>query len=72
MPFKRKRVKGNAYRVWGIRAPAIVRIRWIKLSGFSGVPCNRLILLILKYWLIENQEFFLNEEARMKLADTIS
>ena len=72
MKFWRRKRKTNTYSVWGIRAPNIVRDRWIALSRIIGVPCNRLILFILKDWSIRNKDILLSGERRKKLASFIT
>jgi len=44
----------------------------MKLSEILGVPCNRLILFIIKDWLAWNRDILLKEEGRMELAHKIT
>ena len=72
LKFWRNKLKSSTYKVWGIRAPDSVKDRWISLSLVLGVPCNRLILFILKEWLILNGEKLKSEEIRGQLANRIN
>lgn len=72
LKFWRNKLKSNAYKVWGIRAPDSVKDRWISLSIVLGVPCNRLILFILKDWLILNGEKLKSKEIREQFANRIT
>jgi hypothetical protein len=67
--FKKERSQSI---VWGLRMPIEVRSRWKVISGLMGVPCNRLILFILKDWANKNQNLLLSEELRARLASIIN
>ncbi len=58
--------------IWGIRTPEKVKMKWLMLAALMRVPTNRLILFILSDWAKANGHILLNDEARNRLADTIT
>ena len=68
----RRKPESKAFTVWGIRSPDSIRMRWISISRILGVPCNRLILFILKDWAIRNREVLLDEDGRKELSSRIT
>ena len=66
--FGKKKTKSI---VWGIRVPLHVRNRWITMSTLMRVPCNRLILFIMKDWAKRNASTLLNDRGRDRLANRI-
>lgn len=67
--FKKEK---NKSIVWGLRMPIAVRSRWQIIAGLIGIPCNRLVLFILKDWANKNQNLLLDETLRARLASMIN